>query len=183
MLKFESNPHQEVVRPPAMTSIATDCVEFLLREEPTNVPNAEQKPKQPTPRFYVPFLFHAPTLATRRVVLTSRSLQELKRDYDQLAATIYQEAQAMEPLIQTYLDTFPESRVILISRVEPQYLLWTMAHADILLEAMRLIPHLYNKQGKIKNDEARKERYERLLDACRWMLDRIMDDKRLVRVR
>ena len=73
--------------------------------------------------------------------------------------------------------TVSDSRIILTFRVEPQYLLWTMAHA------MRLIPHLYNKQGKIKNDEARKERYERLLDACRWMLDRIMDDKRLVRVR
>lgn len=184
--KIESNPHQEAARPPAMTSIATDCAEFLLREEPADISNAEQTPEQPPvtpPRFYVPFLFHAPTLATRRVVMTSRTLQELKAAYDQLAAKIYQEAQAMEPLIQNYLQQFPDSRVILTSRVEPQYLLWTMAHADILKDAMRLIPHLYNKQGKIRNDEARKERYERLLDACHWMLDRIVDDKRLVRVR
>jgi len=161
------------------SSIATDCAEFLLRDEPTPIREGNVEP----PRFYVPFLFHAPTLATRRVVLTSRSTQELKATYDQLAERIYREAQAMEPLLQAYLQQFPDSRVILTSRVEPQYLLWVMAHADILRDAMRLIPHLYNKQGKIKNDEARRERYERLLDACYWLLDRIMDDRRLVRIR
>lgn len=166
-----------------MTSIATDCAEFLLREQEQEQEQVEPKQTHPTPRFRVPFLFHAPTLATRRVVMTSRTLQELKCDYDQLAANIYQEAQAMEPLIQNYLQQFPDSRTILTSRVEPQYLLWTMAHADILRDAMRLIPHLYNARGTMKNDEARKERYERLLDACRWMLDRITDDKRLVRIR
>lgn len=170
-----------------MTSIATDCAEFLLREEHQEQEQEQEQQAQKQlpepPRFRVPFLFHAPTLATRRVVMTSRSLQELKAAYDRLAARIYQEAQAIEPLIQHYLHTFPDSRTILTSRVEPEYLRWTMAHADILRDAMRLIPHLYNKQGTMKNDEARRERYERLLDASHRMLDRIMDDKRLVRIR